>query len=246
MSMNDDHFLIRCIAIAVLLSCPAGGLAQDQRPTVNTLFGPRAIGVAINPGVRSFNGGVRTGPGGNFLGVGRSSGVTLNPWSGRAAEALGSSEYSNPQTGIQIAPQMGSQAAVQDGTEMNPSGGLPSDAVTELNSPDVAIETTTTASPSLAAPPPRIRYDLGGSQPATAAVTRLADRIQRNPHVHCRSPITVVVRDGTTILMGRVAAEHDRRVAEMLAHLEPGVGRVKNELSVPSPSKGSSSSAPPR
>jgi hypothetical protein len=47
-----------------------------------------------------------------------------------------------------------------------------------------------------------------------------------------QSGIRVNVEDGTVVLRGTVATASDRRVAERMAKLEPGVDRVQNELVV--------------
>lgn len=47
-----------------------------------------------------------------------------------------------------------------------------------------------------------------------------------------QSGIRVSVEDGTVMLRGTVATASDRRVAERMAKLEPGVDRIQNELVV--------------
>jgi osmotically-inducible protein OsmY len=66
--------------------------------------------------------------------------------------------------------------------------------------------------------------------PATSApiVASLETRVAALP----QSGVRVSVEDGTVVLRGTVATESDRRVAERMAKLEPGIDRVQNELVV--------------
>ncbi len=58
-------------------------------------------------------------------------------------------------------------------------------------------------------------------------------RLDKSLGVLGGSELDVEIRDGTAILRGVIATDHDRRVAERIVRLEPGVWRVKNELTVP-------------
>lgn len=62
----------------------------------------------------------------------------------------------------------------------------------------------------------------------------LSDRLTRSKRIQRVSPIQVALSDGTAILRGEVASQHDRALAEQLALLEPGVRSVRNELAVQS------------
>lgn len=73
----------------------------------------------------------------------------------------------------------------------------------------------------------------------------LTARLERTPQIRFRSPVAVTLREGTAILRGVVASEHDRELAEQLARLEPGVLQVQNELLV-LPTEAGASPAPPR
>ena len=78
-----------------------------------------------------------------------------------------------------------------------------------------------------------LRLGFEPSRPVPSRVaTILTDRLARSTRIHVVGPVTVDVRDDTTILRGEVATRHDRMLAEQLALLEPGVRRVKNELVV--------------
>lgn len=60
----------------------------------------------------------------------------------------------------------------------------------------------------------------------------LTARLERSGRIRFQSPVAVALREGTAILQGVVASEHDRELAEQLARLEPGVLQVQNELVV--------------
>lgn len=62
--------------------------------------------------------------------------------------------------------------------------------------------------------------------------SRLVERLTTSPRIRSRSPMEVVVQEQTAILRGAVATDHDRRLAERLAMLEPGIRRVQNELTL--------------
>jgi len=85
---------------------------------------------------------------------------------------------------------------------------------------------------AVAAPPPLVSTLFGGVPPSADPAARLAERIRRTDRINKRSPITVELQGQIAILRGRVATEHDRQLTEALARLEPGIGRVQNELTV--------------
>jgi hypothetical protein len=58
-------------------------------------------------------------------------------------------------------------------------------------------------------------------------------------------PLAVKLQGQTAILEGEVATDHDRRVAEQLVRLEPGVWEVRNLLIVAAPPTRSPATASP-
>lgn len=71
--------------------------------------------------------------------------------------------------------------------------------------------------------------------PGGRAPSRLAS-LQESLESLADSSVHVSVEGDTVVLRGTVAGESDRRVAERMAKLEPGVSRVRNELAVASAS----------
>jgi len=60
----------------------------------------------------------------------------------------------------------------------------------------------------------------------------LASRLENLPHIQNRSSMEVTIEEGTAVLRGQVATEHDRMLAGRLAMLEPGIRQVRNELTI--------------
>lgn len=78
----------------------------------------------------------------------------------------------------------------------------------------------------------------------------LSRRLRNTPAVTARS-LEVTIQDQTVVLRGEVSTEHGRLLAEQLARLEPGIWKVRNELTVgkagtsASPSDGQPKPLPP-
>ena len=65
---------------------------------------------------------------------------------------------------------------------------------------------------------------------------QLETRLAKIPQIKTPVPIRVSVLDGrVAVLRGSVAKASDRKLIERLAMLEPGISKVKNELTVASP-----------
>ena len=69
--------------------------------------------------------------------------------------------------------------------------------------------------------------------PAAQMSLAMTRRLSKSLAALSGSDLDVEIRDGTATLRGAVATDHDRRVAERMVRLEPGVWRVKNDLTVP-------------
>jgi BON domain len=85
-----------------------------------------------------------------------------------------------------------------------------------------SFTTTLGFAPAAAPPPSAMQIALGTVYQGTS---------QLSPN----SNIQVVVNGGIVVLRGRVANENERRVAEGMARLEPGVREVRNELIIAAP-----------
>lgn len=62
--------------------------------------------------------------------------------------------------------------------------------------------------------------------------TKLTGRIAGMSRIRSTGPLTVSVEGRTAVLRGMVASDHDRVLAEQVALLEPGISRVRNELTI--------------
>lgn len=82
----------------------------------------------------------------------------------------------------------------------------------------------------------RIRVGFSVVRPAPAQLSsRLAQRLEKSSWLDAQSPIEVAFEQGTAILRGVVATEHDRTLAERMARLEPGIRQVENQLTLVQP-----------
>ena len=71
----------------------------------------------------------------------------------------------------------------------------------------------------------------------TQLSSTLAQRLESSSWLQALSPMEVAFEDGTAVLRGVVATEHDRVLAERVARLEPGVRRVDNQLTLAPPAE---------
>jgi hypothetical protein len=60
----------------------------------------------------------------------------------------------------------------------------------------------------------------------------LAEKLEGSKRVAFQSPPKVLVRGGVVVLLGEVASEHDRVLAEEYLRLDPSVGEVENMLTL--------------
>jgi len=77
----------------------------------------------------------------------------------------------------------------------------------------------------------RVAFDYSRMAPLRVS-SGTVRRLLNSPKIHTLSEVDVLVRDGTAILRGVVATQHDRDLAERLTRLEAGIWDVKNELVV--------------
>ena len=79
----------------------------------------------------------------------------------------------------------------------------------------------------------RLRVGFSVVRPAPAQLgSRLAQRLEKSSWIDVHSPIEVAFEQGTAILRGVVATEHDRVLAERATKLEPGVRQDENLLTL--------------
>ena len=73
-------------------------------------------------------------------------------------------------------------------------------------------------------------------RPAGPAMSStLTQRFAATPNLKMLGAVDVKVENQTAILRGAVGSDHDRALAARLALLEPGVSRVRNELTIAAP-----------
>lgn len=81
-------------------------------------------------------------------------------------------------------------------------------------------------------------------RPAAAIHTAITNQVQTALRDRMPSPMTVTLQGDTAILRGAVNSPRDRLLAEQLVRMEPGIGRVENELTVTQPSSGTPTDQP--
>jgi hypothetical protein len=191
-----------------LLGTTGFATAQVVPPGSQTYgtFGNRTLGQSFVPTPSTFGGGIQTGPGGNFLSVGRSNGPALNATPG-------------PQIGPQAAggtPE--NMGAAEEGLEMLP-GIVPPAA-----SPAAARQYGTgAASPGS-----------HGVQSYTRS-ERLSDfltRIARSKGILAGQAIDVYLSNNVALVQGAVHRPGDRVLLANVLNLEPEVSRIDNRLVV--------------
>jgi len=85
----------------------------------------------------------------------------------------------------------------------------------------------------------RLGFSVPRLSPTQLAVksSNLATQLEKSSWLKTQSPVEVSIESGTAILRGVVATDHDRRLAERMARLQPGIRQVENQLTVTPPAE---------
>jgi hypothetical protein len=211
-------------------------------------------GQALDPGASRFEGGIRRGPSGNFLGVGRTDGNNMFPTPWRPVEPVlllvtcGIPGYTFAVLGpdLVIAPQEQPGPAPSEPPPLSPwstPGPPPSDIW--FRSP-VPSETTTPVIPGSAGsygPRKSPGWNVAGVPGGDSTVAK--DPFKPSPGISARisrlaqaggvqtlSGVQVDVRDTTATVRGAVATPYQRSLVGNLVSMEPGVWHVDNQVIV--------------
>jgi hypothetical protein len=220
-------------------------------------------GSGILGGTGSFIGGSSlggsSGAGGSFLGA--TSGTSSNRTGSGGRQAVGSTTFLGPYYGnplslgiagtngtLPTSPTFGSVLYTVTGTTGGTGGGSSygglAGATGSIGGTGTATATTLGASSIGVRRAPQYTTTLG-FQPRFEPQVRVQANVQqylaRSERLPSRGDIRVEVDGPTVVLRGAVADEHERRLAEALARLTPGVRDLRNELSV----RGASAAAEP-
>lgn len=255
--------LVLWLAIAGLAASPFGAFAQGLYGNVRGRFGERTLGQTLSPKPRQFGGGIVTGPAGEFVGRGRLEGMRFPdmPWQYPVgverfpnvrprsfAEAIpwGLVPRPQPPRPGQLPPETPplppptTTEPTAPTTEPAPTP-LPEQWLREPSPPEGSGAPAPRPSPASGAgsvlPRQSVAIGSGAARPATGSGPQVAEAIQRSPQIRKLSPIAVTVENETATLRGKVATEHDRQLAELVARFEPGVWQVRNELTVVPPAR---------
>jgi hypothetical protein len=218
-------------ALTVLLILLAA-FSGDAMAQSGGMFGPRVQGAGgtLQPGRSSqFNNGLQTAPGGSFTGVGRPSGPGMFATPGwQAYPSLTIYSVPAPANGSLPTTVQPPAPAQPPAAGQGPAAGAPAEGATPAN-----------GEPADAAPsPPALQ--LATASAATAAeadgylpgLSARLTHLARDRGIVAPSGIRVSLVNGTAILRGEVGTPHDRALIVSLAGLQPGIGRISNELTV--------------
>jgi hypothetical protein len=211
-------------------------------------------GSGILGGTGSFIGGSSlggtSGAGGGFLGA--TSGTSSNRSGTSGRQSIGSTSFMGPYYGnplslgiagsngtLPTSPTFGTTLYTVTGTSGGASGGSSYGGL--AGSTGSVGGTATAATNTMGASSVGIRRAPAyattlGFQPRFEAPARVQANVQqylaRSERLPSRGDIRVEVDGPTVVLRGAVADEHERRLAEALARLTPGVRDLRNELNV--------------
>ncbi len=196
-------------------------LAWGQYTTGSGTFGSRTLGNTLSAGNRTF-----------------SAGATTN--TNTAGQITGSERFlrQNHQAGNFIGTDSTAAAyAMRNFSVFGTSGSRTrQQTLGNIRSAATAAAQARTAQ-AATAPPFQTTIVTGFVPPVSTALNvsqNLARRVEGLHTIKTTRPLQVAVDGDTTILRGEVRSDHERTLIEQLARLEPGVRKVKNEISVAS------------
>lgn len=264
MTIRQIHFsrvsFSRVFACLVPLLIAGAYGAQPALGQNRGLFGQRNVGSTLQPGQRTFGGSGLGAGGGIGSGVGTGIGAggqgAANQANANAGQLTGSERFvrGNRQPGQFVGSDAGdvqSPRSVTQGqggfTQTGPSGAgnfgpgsIGANGANRAGAGGNVNRSTGNVQPRVVRTTYRVAFEY--PQPASsAAERRVQEALQRQFGARQLSGVSITVRDGVAALRGTVATDHDRRVARILASLEPGVERVENRLTL----RSSSTSATP-
>lgn len=186
-------------------------------------FGYRTLGQSFVPSLSTFGGGIQTGPGGNFLSVGRSAGSAMfgTPLGQAGQQGAGGTPAAQPALNPGLVPgtiRQENMGAAEEGLEM-PTGLEPPTA----SAADVR------------------QYGMGGTSPAAPGMQpyahslRLSDlltRIARSKGIMDSKAIDVYLSNNVALVQGAVHTPQDRVLLANVLALEPEVSLIDNRLVV--------------
>lgn len=245
----------RLLPVVLAMAFPGAGpssLVAEEGWHVSGVFGPRVLGMPLKPGPRPSEGIVK-GPAGEVYGRPR-QGALLFPYSPSTdlvtphlTQKLGvvaspspaaltvprSLSVESPSTATQRPAETGD---VDRGTDagsvprVQPGESLPGASRGLASQPAVPAGSAIAPTPKAASP----KVALSARAQAELAA-RIATRLRRSEHWSGAALFQAAFQKGVLVLEGRVATDGDRRLAESIARLEPGVSQVRNQIAVSRP-----------
>jgi hypothetical protein len=216
--MQIHRSLRLVLALLVVLASHQIAAAQSSG-----LFGERNLGSSFTPGSRTLTG---TPTGG---------GLESTDAAGSGAGLLSGNERfvrGNREAGEFVGSD--AQDTQNPFSQVGQGGAAPLAGLGQLIAAGQANQPNINNAKSLVQPVLKIGFPQ--RQPNTTAIaSELSARITRRLKSAPGEPAVVVIKNRVATLQGSVATAHDRRLAELMASLEPGVSRVVNELVVADP-----------
>lgn len=240
--------------------------AQFSRSTPRYgTFGPRALGVPLEPKERPFSDGLRFGPSGTFEGIRYRFPPWPQPDVGLAVPDAGLVLIPEvPQALVpQVMPGTHRLSDVTPPVPERPAAPPPTQQPAPPPMPELPLRRTGQeldgepvsmgpAQPSLGqrrigpqaisplqvpgGPHVDLRVGFDSGRPAINQIAAsLTQQLTESPRIEKLSPIQVQVEGRVAILRGVVASEYDRQVAEQAVRMQPGIVGVRNDLTVEPP-----------
>ncbi len=227
MQFHNSAMALAATALLVVTT-PAWGQRIERDSSSSGLFGERTLGRGANARDRTFG-----GSGGGLVGVGEVGTVDSSDRFRRENRQPGAF------VGTSAADVQNFLGAVQAGENARRGSGmagLRAGQGARRGDPNRNQGARGSGRRGRRAADLRISLHAAFDYPKTPAAQMslaMTRRLGKSLAVLSGSDLDVEIRDGTATLRGVVATDHDRRVAERMVRLEPGVWRVKNDLTVP-------------
>ena len=217
-------------AMAVLFTPGAQPAAWGQWNTNSSsgMFGNRSFGNTLSSGTRNFGGG---GAFGNLGGLGSMGGAGQVAAPQRVERQAGDFVGTDAQDVPNLFGAMSGAGNLNRGFQSGlSSGGLNRSGRANQPNNSRGMSRSGRSSGEIRTSM-RVGFDYARPTP-DAIASKLTAFLEKSTRIQTRSPLDVSVQEGTAILRGVVATEHDRVLIGQLARLEAGVRRVQNELVV--------------
>lgn len=241
---------MRCLAlvtIAIIGLVPQTAWAQARAaagPQLSSgagMFGASNLGGSFSPAQSNFRGSAATRPQGTVAGLTQQSNANVGQIAGNERFIRGnrqggqfvgrdqtdSTAFVGATTGG--LGQVGATAGLQRRNQQNPNNAARQGTTGRNQKQYRTIRT-----PAFDFPEP-LPETVSATLGSRMVAAQIAPSSRQAVGLRSLAGVQVAVEGRTAILRGAVTRDHDRVLAEKLALLEPGISRVRNELTLPGP-----------